>query len=79
MSKRSYEFDIPVHINGFYAGFVPSKLAEANLWNPLPNSVQDKMNDAATHGTELVLTKEDLDSIDDHTWSGILALVKPFV
>jgi hypothetical protein len=79
MSSRHYNFEVPVHISGFYAGFVPGKLQEAKLWDPLPNSVKWTMYNAAESHSELVLTKADLDSIDDHTWAAIYQLVQGYL
>jgi hypothetical protein len=79
MISRHYNFEVPVHISGFYASFVPGKLVAANLWKPLPNHVKQTMTLAASSMSELVLTKADLDSIDDHTWAAIYQLVQQYL
>ena len=68
---RRYDFDVPVVIGNFKAAFVPGYLKNDGLWDHIPKHIQDKFLNMGW--SDVTITKEDLDSIDDQTWKKIKA------
>ena len=67
---RNYNFEFPVHLSGVEAFSAPSIIEQKGLWDKIPKSIKDKLNNASVwSGTDI--TKEDLDQIDDQTWEEI--------
>jgi len=77
--SREYNFKFPVVLSGFIVSFIPGQLVEKGLWDRLPHNLLHKINDAAESWNNLVLTKEDLDEIDDATWLQIAELIAPYI
>jgi len=70
---RKYKFPLPITIGSFKANFVPGILKENNLWDHIPKDIQNKF---MTHGwNDVVITKEELDEIDDQTWAKIKSAI----
>lgn len=74
---REYPFELPQHISGFIVGFIPQELQDAGLWDKTPDSLKDKI--AASGWAGIEITKEDLDPIDDETWTSMLVLLQPYL
>jgi len=69
--ERDYsKIGLPFTIPHWKLGFAVEEIRP--YWNKLPNSFLHKFNDAYAKG-DLVITKEDLDSLSDEMWTVLLA------
>ena len=72
---RNYRFALPYTIPSWMVGFAIDRINGANLWTSLSRDLAAKVNDAAKNRTDLVLTRNDLDSLSDETWAAIDAML----
>ena len=64
---RKYNFELPITIGSFKASFVPGILKDDGLWDHVPQDIQDKFVNSGWN--DVVITKEDLDELDNVTWN----------
>lgn len=71
---REYNFPLPHHFSAFEVMYAPNWLQAMCVWDRLPKDLRDLIMDAYNKSVGLTLEKEDLDRIDDDTWSQIVVL-----
>lgn len=77
---RDYPFVLPVQLSHLVVSFAPSKLADAGVWDKLPKPFVKKIQEAAASWTAgIEITRKDLDSIDDGTWTKLYELIHPYL
>lgn len=62
---RIYRFELPLNISAFYVKFGYGTIVSEGYYAKLNYEVAKKLNAAYQGGTDLSLTKEDLDSLPD--------------
>lgn len=66
---RDYsQINLPYVIAAWKVGYAIQMIVQAGMWTKLPFEVATKINDAYSHGRDLVVTKTDLDSLPDDAW-----------
>jgi hypothetical protein len=68
---RDYDIKLPLTVPDWAVGGVVTALVGADVWFKLPADIAERINKAATAGTELVVSKADLDRLDDATWAAV--------
>lgn len=66
---RVYDFQLPYEIGSFYLSMGMYQLKEEGILDRLPEDLQDRVNEAVETGSGIVVEKEDLDKIDEDTWT----------
>jgi hypothetical protein len=64
---RKYNFNLPIVIGSFKASFVPGILKDDGIWDHVPKHIQDKFS--AGGWSDVTITQEDLDELDNATWN----------
>lgn len=72
---RTYRIELPYTIPSWMLGFAITRINRANLWTSLSHDLATKVNHAAKNGTDLIVTKDDLDALSDETWAALDALL----
>lgn len=66
--KRVYEFDLPIELEGIQLALGIDFMRRSAWWHSIPLEIRNRaLNARNTFGEKFVLTREDLDSIDDTT------------
>ena len=73
MSKRKYDFKLPYHLSAVKVFYAEGELKREGLWEHLPKNLQDAMEHAKSKWYPLTITEQELDELDDGTWSKIAA------
>jgi hypothetical protein len=68
---RHYKIDLPLSVPSMFVPTYIQKMKDMNLWDELPESLQEKATTATQNWCGLDLTQEDLDSIPDEAWGDI--------
>jgi hypothetical protein len=68
---RTYYFDLPYSIGSFMLSMGWSSIHDDPLFGQLPSRLKHKILEAHDAGVDLVLTREDVDSIPDGPWAHI--------
>jgi len=64
---RDYSsIELPYHVSHWKQGYAINMIRPC--WDKLPYGLATKINDAYTGNHELVITKEDLDTLPDELW-----------
>lgn len=64
--RRTYSFDLPVHIPFLAIGLVKQKFKQIGVWDGMPAHIKQKTKTAGWGG--VTITKKDLDSLPDDVW-----------
>lgn len=67
MSRDYSKIALPYTISHWKEGFAINMIRP--YWNELPVALAKKINEAYTGSHDLVITKEDLDSLPDKLWN----------
>lgn len=73
MSNRTYNFELPYEISSFYVTFGINKLKSEGTFDKLPAVLQAKLQHASENWEAVLVTKTELDSIDDDVWKILAA------
>lgn len=73
---RRYPFQLPLSLPTFTSLLFPATLKENQIWNNLPTVLQSKFTKNNTLG--LSITRKDLNSIDDKTYSKIKTILQNY-
>lgn len=66
--KRVYEFDLPIELEGIQLALGIDFMHRSAWWGRIPLEIRNRaLNARSEFGGKFVLTREDLDSIDDAT------------
>lgn len=65
----------PIEISAWKVSWIPGVVQGYNLWEPLPSALKAKITAAVDANTDLSISMNDLDAIDDATWVKIKAAV----
>lgn len=68
---RTYHFPLPYKILAVYLHYGIVQLKQEGVFHKLPRDMQQKWTRASEQWHDIRVTKEDLDRIDDDTWSRI--------
>lgn len=69
--KRVYHFKLPYTIQAVYLHYGIGQLKKEGAWAKLPKKLQTSWERAEASWHSVIVTKEDIDSIDDATWKSI--------
>lgn len=72
---RKYLFDVPYTIPAAYIVGGWNRITKSGLFERLPERLQKKMQRAKDKWHSVRVTKHDLDSIDDETWTKIAKML----
>lgn len=75
-AKRIYLFPLPYKILAVYLVYGMKQLKAEGIFQKLPKDLQQKWVKAASHWHDIRVTSEDLDRIDDSSWSKIAKKLK---
>lgn len=64
---RKYHFPLPYKLGRIKIPFAISTLKKEGVWDNIPRHLRRKMETAGWSGVRI--TKDDLDQLDDKTWS----------
>ena len=68
---RTYNFELPYTVSGFMLEMGIGQLKSEGIFEGLPKYLQDRVEQHAASGTELVITGRDCNAIDDATWKAL--------
>jgi TRAP-type C4-dicarboxylate transport system substrate-binding protein len=74
-TMRHYEFQLPYVLSGFMAHMGYNSLLSNGLFERLPPELQYVLKQASDTWSEVAITGEMLDTIDDNTWAQIAQLL----
>ena len=69
MTARDYsQINLPYVVAAWKVGFAIQMIVQAGMWEKLPEAIAIKINTAYRNGTDLVVTKADLENLPDDAW-----------
>ena len=79
MTQRNYEFELPVRLSAFVVSNAPFMLQSKGIWMELPEPLRNRIVECHANFQGIEITRDELDSIDDTTWTGLMELLQFYV
>ncbi len=75
---REYPWEFPLNVPGWtgHRQKLINLIVSSKLWDEMPIPLLNRLVEAQKNDTGIAITKHDLDSISDETWTKVLAVIK---